>query len=305
MTSPGGTQISSAKKRRLAALEQNLAKRSRPGASAATSHSTPNRTTQPAKRARKSAAAVGSNATPAALVLGGSADTSGVVMPPYDRLCSTIAQGPLAQALQFREVAKGTRVVEDVLDDIMRTNPRALDGRAAVGAKLQDKTLMLDNPVAQLKLAKPQRLSGASLRQQAKKSPLPRKSPLRQCQEKMAQYQLQPGTNQYGYFEPLHQLWQEYIASLLSAARNPEECLLAADLRGCKVKVAQSRNPVHVGKEGIVVKNTKNTFVVITTADRTHALPKVQCIFECRLDKDRVATINGAQYVQATANSRT
>lgn len=39
------------------------------------------------------------------------------------------------------------QVVTSLLEGLMRTNPRAFDARAAIGLKVQDRTVLLDNPV--------------------------------------------------------------------------------------------------------------------------------------------------------------
>ena len=41
------------------------------------------------------------------------------------------------------------QVVSALLERLMAGNPRAFDARAAIGLKVQDRTVMLDNPVGQ------------------------------------------------------------------------------------------------------------------------------------------------------------
>ncbi len=41
------------------------------------------------------------------------------------------------------------QVVTALLEKLMATNPRAFDARAAIGLKVADRTVMLDNPVGQ------------------------------------------------------------------------------------------------------------------------------------------------------------
>lgn len=42
-----------------------------------------------------------------------------------------------------------SQVVSALLEQLMATNPRAFDAKAAIGLKVQDRTVMLDNPAGQ------------------------------------------------------------------------------------------------------------------------------------------------------------
>jgi hypothetical protein len=69
--------------------------------------------------------------------------------PPYNRLDAGIATGPAAEAMRLPPADPGSQVVTRLLEDLMATNPRAFDARAAIGLKVQDRTVMLDNPAGQ------------------------------------------------------------------------------------------------------------------------------------------------------------
>ncbi|KAJ5980590.1 hypothetical protein N7481_007888 [Penicillium waksmanii] len=83
----------------------------------------------------------------------------------------------------------------------------------------------------------------------------------------------------YAIFKGLHELWISYMQDVLdlggSAARGG--CLLtpsshgaklvSADYHGAEVEVVRSRSSGRVGLKGIVVRDTKFTFVVVTVKD--------------------------------------
>ena len=69
--------------------------------------------------------------------------------PPYNRLEDAIATGPAAGAMDLPPPQPGSQVVSELLVSLMATNPRAFDARAAIGLKVQDRTVMLDNPAGQ------------------------------------------------------------------------------------------------------------------------------------------------------------
>lgn len=65
----------------------------------------------------------------------------------------------------------------------------------------------------------------------------------------------------------LHSMWQQYIESTLQSAITPKQAASAiqhADLHGAMIQVVRSRVPQSVGLCGLVVKETANTFVILT-----------------------------------------
>ena len=50
--------------------------------------------------------------------------------------------------LQLPEPGDGFRIVGQLLEGLLSTNPRALDAKAAIGLKVSEKSLLLDNPAA-------------------------------------------------------------------------------------------------------------------------------------------------------------
>lgn len=100
-------------------------------------------------------------------------------------------------------------------------------------------------------------------------------------------YKLKPEEKQqlkYSDFEKVHQLWEQYALKVL--ANNPTN-IFHMDLHGCKLKCTASKNPTLVEAEGIVVQETKHTFVVIKSTNRIVTLPKRESIFEFDIDKKR------------------
>ncbi|KRX71338.1 Ribonuclease P protein subunit p29 [Trichinella sp. T6] len=73
----------------------------------------------------------------------------------------------------------------------------------------------------------------------------------------------------YEQLKPLHDLWKKYILSLGS-----DECLLKADYHGAVLLVSHSKCQSQVGLFGIVVVETKHTFLLLTPKDRLLTIPK-------------------------------
>ncbi|KAI5291444.1 hypothetical protein KEM52_000169 [Ascosphaera acerosa] len=117
-------------------------------------------------------------------------------------------------------------------------------------------------------------------------------------------------TTSYAVLRGLHQLWVEYMWELLgirkpapvatttttsdaaaaAAAAPPLQTvhlnpsahgskLVAADYHGARVRVVRARAVDRVGLEGIVARDTKFTFVVVTENDAVKTIPKEHSIF--------------------------
>lgn len=86
----------------------------------------------------------------------------------------------------------------------------------------------------------------------------------------------------YSVFEEIHNLWQQYYATVIKMKNASSMELFRMDLHGCELKCTASKNPTLIGCEGIVVQETKNTFLIIKKTNRLVTLPKRESIFEFR-----------------------
>ena len=80
---------------------------------------------------------------------------------------------------------------------------------------------------------------------------------------------------------------------LLRNSQHREARLLAADLHGCSLTVSQAANPIHVGLTGLVIKDTVQSFTLITKADRIYHVSKHESIFCFTLGGDSKVTLLG------------
>ncbi|XP_033625501.1 ribonuclease P protein subunit p29-like [Asterias rubens] len=107
-----------------------------------------------------------------------------------------------------------------------------------------------------------------------------------------------PEQQKYEMYEPLHQLWLDYIRDSLQLNREtvkPEHRhtkLLRCDLHGSIITVTKSKCPSYIGQSGIVVQETRNSFKMITKADCLKIIPKVSTVFTLSVD-DIVVNIYG------------
>ncbi|TLS28449.1 hypothetical protein PpBr36_01425 [Pyricularia pennisetigena] len=93
------------------------------------------------------------------------------------------------------------------------------------------------------------------------------------------------GARRYETFVPLHALWLDYIREVLgsgdlrSGGVNAAAKLTSADFHGAEVEVVRSSCPGRVGIKGIVVKDSRFVFEIITRKNVLKMVPKEGTIF--------------------------
>lgn len=106
-------------------------------------------------------------------------------------------------------------------------------------------------------------------------------------------YDIPPSAQKYSIYEPLHKMWLGYIREVLGIDEqgNGEDGrevqignamaakLCSADYHGAEVEVVRSRCVSRVGVKGIVVKDSKFVFEVVTKGDAVKVLPKEHTVF--------------------------
>ncbi|KAK2798743.1 hypothetical protein FQN50_008725 [Emmonsiellopsis sp. PD_5] len=93
----------------------------------------------------------------------------------------------------------------------------------------------------------------------------------------------------YEVFKGLHHMWVEYMYEVLDFKRDGSKpfvrplahgaLLASADFHGAELEVVRSRCVSRVGVKGIVVRDSKFTFVVVTEKDEVKTIPKEHTIF--------------------------
>ncbi|CAI7623683.1 unnamed protein product [Penicillium glandicola] len=101
-------------------------------------------------------------------------------------------------------------------------------------------------------------------------------------------YDLPKEECKHNLFKGLHELWVGYMQEILDVKAGAHgyvsptshgSKLVSADYHGAEVEVVRSRCAGRVGVKGIVVRDTKFTFVVVTERDEMKTVPKEHTIF--------------------------
>ncbi|EJW85865.1 hypothetical protein WUBG_03223, partial [Wuchereria bancrofti] len=89
----------------------------------------------------------------------------------------------------------------------------------------------------------------------------------------------------YSQFEPLYELWCDYFSTLVNGSNGQLDArMLKADYHGCLLMIVEAANPAQVGICGIVTRETRQTFMLITKQDRLLTIPKQDTIFQFALE---------------------
>ncbi|OTA63242.1 ribonuclease P protein subunit p29 [Hypoxylon sp. EC38] len=101
---------------------------------------------------------------------------------------------------------------------------------------------------------------------------------------KLGLYNVPKDGQKYAVFEPLNRLWLGYIREILgselySGGQGAAAKLSAADFHGAEVEVSRSGCPSRVGIRGIVIKDTRFVFEIITKNNLVKTVPKEGTMF--------------------------
>ncbi|KAJ2861318.1 RNase P/RNase MRP complex subunit [Coemansia aciculifera] len=166
-------------------------------------------------------------------------------------------------------------------------NPTVSDIRATSAFKdrVEGRQLLLTNSFKDTKHARKSKKSG-------------RKTITAKERRVLGIYDIPKESQKYSLFQPLHQLWTQYINGVVGD-KSGEQMLgrvIRADMHGAKLGVTKAKCPNYVGVSGIVAQETKNVFRVITQDNRLVVVPKAHCVFALELPKEK-CLIYGDQFV--------
>jgi len=97
-------------------------------------------------------------------------------------------------------------------------------------------------------------------------------------------YEVPRDGQKYALFEPLHALWLGYIREILgkdlyAGSADAAAKLASADFHGADVEVVRSGCVSRVGIRGIVIKDSRFTFEVVTRKNKVKIVPKEGTMF--------------------------
>lgn len=105
---------------------------------------------------------------------------------------------------------------------------------------------------------------------------------------KLGIYNVPRDGQKYASFVPLHNLWLGYVREILGSelytgGQGAAVKLCAADFHGAEVEVVRSACTGRVGIKGIVIKDTRFTFEIITPKNKVKIMPKEGTMFKVEI----------------------
>jgi ribonuclease P protein subunit POP4 len=122
--------------------------------------------------------------------------------------------------------------------------------------------------------------------QQKSKKPKPLSAKQKRA---LSLYEIPKEQQKYAIYEPLHAMWCAYMREILGLAdgkrtnveaQDAGPFLASADYHGAMVEVVRSRCASRVGMTGIVVKDTKFSFEIVTRKNVVKTCPKEHTVFK-------------------------
>ncbi|KIW44069.1 uncharacterized protein PV06_05108 [Exophiala oligosperma] len=116
----------------------------------------------------------------------------------------------------------------------------------------------------------------------------------------MGVFELHKDEIKYDVYKNLHDMWNAYMLEVLGytkdgkvvegrldkklTAQSAGGLLASADFHGATLQVVSATDVGKVGIEGIVVRDTKYTFVLVTKKDKVKTIPKRDCVFRYQVE---------------------
>ncbi|XP_042054218.1 ribonuclease P protein subunit p29-like isoform X1 [Salvia splendens] len=111
-------------------------------------------------------------------------------------------------------------------------------------------------------------------------------------------FDLPKAFHNFDIFKAMHEKWKSYIQKLLKIAGREQlaQCFLNVDLHGAIILVVQCKTAAYVGLHGIMVRETKETFGIVTQDSKFEVVPKKLSVFMLEANHWKI-TLNGDKLV--------
>ncbi|ESQ38937.1 hypothetical protein EUTSA_v10001741mg, partial [Eutrema salsugineum] len=211
----------------------------------------------------------------------------------YRKLSHPVDESLLATDVKFSS-AKGT-IANRVLHNLLRSGDSAQKYLQGTKRKTLDKDndiyILLDNFV-QLRSS----ASGSKKATQQNSKRSKRRMSMKRL-KKSGALDFPENLQKFDLFKPMHGMWETYMMQLIKVTGKIQlaQTLLSADLHGAFMFVAESKIASFTGLQGIMVRETSETFGIITRDDKFRVVPKKLSVFIIQLDCWKI-TLHGDKF---------
>uniref|UniRef100_A0A0E0HFW3 Ribonuclease P protein subunit p29 n=1 Tax=Oryza nivara TaxID=4536 RepID=A0A0E0HFW3_ORYNI len=215
-----------------------------------------------------------------------SASSGGETNPVYSELSFAPHDNLLQRSISDLD---SMDVVHNVVYDIIQKGGDA--GKITKGAKKLklEKGILLDNYVH-----RGPRLVDAQAKSLLIHSKRSKRHMSLKQHKKCGSFDLPETLRKFDLYKPMHEMWKEYITELTKSTLKKQlsETLLSADLHGALVIVAECKSASsYQGVCGIMIRDTAETFGIISDDNRFRVVPKAGSVFILQADCWKVTLI--------------
>ncbi|XP_018628372.1 ribonuclease MRP protein subunit POP4-like [Nicotiana tomentosiformis] len=179
------------------------------------------------------------------------------------------------------EISSKIMTVNDILHDLLQHCDSAQKYMQGSKNVKVDNWILLDNVVQKSSIA-----SGARIRALQRQSKRSKRRMSMKQHKKFGSFDLPQEFHNYNIFKPMHDKWKDFVTKLLkNIGKNQlSQCLLNADLHGALILVVQCKIAGLSGVRGIMIRETVETFGIITNDNRFQVVPKKLSVFMLQVD---------------------
>lgn len=180
-------------------------------------------------------------------------------------------------------------MVNNVLHEILQ------NGDASQKYMQGSRNMKIDNYILLDNFVQGRSMLGRAVNSHSKRS---RKHMSLRQHKRCGSFSLSPELHKCNIFKPMHEMWKDYMMQLLKNVRQNQlaQCLLTADRHGAVIQVVECKISSFIGVSGIVVRETTETFGIISKDDKFRVVPKKISVFIFRVDCWKI-TLHGDKLI--------
>ncbi|XP_062117199.1 ribonuclease MRP protein subunit POP4-like isoform X2 [Humulus lupulus] len=214
----------------------------------------------------------------------------------YLKLSQTVHENLLTTNVEEISSRKESKV-DNILHELLQNGDSAHKYMQGSRNKRIDNWILLDNYVQGRSISTGSRLRALRLHSKRSKKHMSMKQ-----HKKHGSLDLPREFHKFENFKPMHELWKSYMTQLLKSSGKNQlaQCLLDADLHGAIILVAECEISAFTGVSGIMIRETAETFGIVTQDNKFRVVLKKVSVFMLQVDCWKV-TLHGDKLTSRTS----
>ncbi|XP_050116095.1 ribonuclease MRP protein subunit POP4-like isoform X2 [Malus sylvestris] len=200
--------------------------------------------------------------------------------PTYAKLVQSVDENLLATSVEVSGGRKESKV-DKVLHELLQNGDSAQKYMQGSRSKRIDNWILLDNYVQGRGVSTGSHARALQIHSKRSKKHMSMKQ-----QKRKGLFDFPKDFHSFDKFKPMHEMWKGYIVQLLKTTGKNQlaQCILSADLHGAIISVAECKVTSYTGVSGIMIRETAETFGIITQDDKFRVVPKKFSVFIFQVD---------------------